>query len=109
MMVLSTLWRRCSSVGSAGDGANAPSRGEVGRGPAGFALESGRGNGRNRVLGPVASGNGAYTAPPFVCISRARPEDSGVSGREATTLRGKQVPAKHGTTGATLRPLYGLK
>ena len=32
-----------------------------------------------------------------------------MSGREATTLKGSEVPAKHGTTGAKLRPLYGLK
>ncbi len=32
-----------------------------------------------------------------------------MSGREATTLKGKEVPAKHGTTGAQTRLLYGLK
>ena len=32
-----------------------------------------------------------------------------MSGREATTLMGSEVPAKHGTTGAQMRPLYGLK
>ena len=114
IFVLSALWHHPSRRRSAGDAANAPSPGGGRARPGGVchALISGV---RAKVLS-IRTDSAAispfptlpYTLPPIVYISRSRPEDSGVSGREATTLKGKEGAGQAWHHWREMRPLYGL-
>ena len=64
---------------------------------------------RSDAAAPLQSPACLYTSPVILCMCRPRPEDSGVSGREATALKGNEGAGQAWHHWREMRPLYGLK